>query len=74
MHKILAMDTICNNGEVVNFSRVRINSFSEKILTNEKYNRISYFIKICNDGKIIANCGKIKIKCKHEELERELEE
>lgn len=74
MHKILAMDAICNNGEVVNFNRVRINSFFEKILTNDKYNKISYFIKICNDGKIIVNCGRIKLKCKHEDLERELEE
>lgn len=72
LHQILSSDSICNHGVAINFKNVEISSYHEHKLMDENHKKIYYFIKICNNGKIVIKCGKKNLTCTYEELEQEL--
>lgn len=72
----LSSRLITNNEEPVYFEYVKIKSFANRIIcNNETYRRVKYFIKITDNGRIIAkinNEEENKIDCIYDDFNNKL--
>ena len=71
----LSNGLITNNNEPVYFEHVKIKSFADRVICNNEYNRVKYFIKITANERIIVKINdkeENKIDCIYDDFDNTL--